>query len=117
MPLTTPLTGLLPVGAFVALAYALRPTGAVTAPLRLAALRSAVALGAGAVLAVETMSAVGVLTGTGVVALWSATLAAAVAGAVLRYRRDRFPAVPGGVATEPARTLPGGHAPPDGRLA
>jgi Dolichyl-phosphate-mannose-protein mannosyltransferase len=101
LPLTTPLAGVLPAGTFLALAYALRPT---TGQLRLGALRSAVLLGAAAVLAVEVMSALHVLTGTAMVALWSATLAATIAGAVVRHRHDR-PTVPSAPLSRRMRAL------------
>ncbi|WP_213450297.1 hypothetical protein [Rhizomonospora bruguierae] len=75
-------------------AYALRPTVPVAAPLRLAAVRAALAVGAYAVLVIEAAGAAGVLTGGTIALAWTVALAAALGGAAVRYRRapsGRFP--------------------------
>jgi hypothetical protein len=80
--------GLLPLLTGALLAYALRPAGPVTAPVRLAVVRAAVVLGAVAVLTVEGLSAVRALTFPAVLATWLVLLALAAGGAGWRYRRD-----------------------------
>ncbi len=76
-----------------ALAYALRPLeGSVVAPMRLAAVRAAVLLGAWAIATVEAASALTRL-GTGLVlASWSIATAAVTAAVLTRIVRDVAPA-------------------------
>jgi 4-amino-4-deoxy-L-arabinose transferase-like glycosyltransferase len=83
------LTIALPIAAFGALGYALRPRGPAVAPLRLAALRAALLLCGGAVLAVEALSALHALTRPAMLALWPAAALAALGAAAARRRRDR----------------------------
>jgi hypothetical protein len=80
--------GLLPVLTAGLLAYALRPTGPVFGALRLALVRAAVVLGAGAAVLVEVLSAVPALTVPALVAAWSVALGLAIGAGWLRYRRD-----------------------------
>lgn len=70
--------------AFAAIMYAVRPRAEVVAPLRLAAVRAALAVGAYAVLSVEALGALGALTAPGLALIWLVGLAVAVA---LAWRR------------------------------
>ncbi|MGC9668565.1 hypothetical protein ACNTMW_18670 [Planosporangium sp. 12N6] len=83
----TLLFGGLPVATLAAAWYAMRPLGPVVGAWRLAAVRSAVVVGAGATVGAEVLSAAGLLTPTGCRVAWLVALAGAVAGAVVRYRR------------------------------
>src|SRR5262245_25161253 len=76
-----------PVAAFVLLCYALRPAdaGRSTAPVRLAVVRAALAVGAYAVLVVEVASGRGALTRPVVGSAWLAGVGLAAALAATRY--------------------------------
>ncbi|HEX2772864.1 MAG TPA: hypothetical protein VHN18_10605, partial [Micromonosporaceae bacterium] len=76
-----------PPAAFVALLYAAYPGRPSVAPLRLAAVRAAVATGAFAVLAVEVLGAMGWLTAPGLAAAWALFLSLSVGTAAWRWRR------------------------------
>jgi hypothetical protein len=81
--------GVLPVLVTALIAGVVRPTGEKFAPVRLALVRAAVLVGAGAVIGVEALSAFHAVTLGAIVALWSvaAALALALALAVARARR------------------------------
>jgi hypothetical protein len=83
------LLGILPAVVWALLAFALRPAGEVFGPLRLAAVRSALVVGAAAVLLVEWLSAAHALTTPAVVLSWSVGVLVAGGAAARRYRRDR----------------------------
>lgn len=76
--------------AFLALLYAAYPVRPSVAPLRLAAVRAAVATGAFAVLAVEVLGALGWLTAPGLAAAWTLLLALSAGIAAWRWRRQRW---------------------------
>ncbi|GII22267.1 hypothetical protein [Planosporangium mesophilum] len=82
------LGALLPVATVVLTGYALRPRAAATAPLRLAAVRAGVAVGAFAIMGVEVLSAVHAVTTAPIVGLWLVGFAASAVLALLRRRRD-----------------------------
>src|SRR5207302_6640370 len=73
-------------------AYAVRPAGPAFAPVRLALVRSAVLVGAGAAVAVEALSAAHELTRPALVVLWSVGSLAALVPAIRRYAAP--PALP-----------------------
>jgi hypothetical protein len=77
--------GVLPALTYALAAYALRP---VAGGVRLALVRAAVLVGAGAAVLVEVLGAVHALTFPAVLAAWLVGLAAAGAAAWRRYRRD-----------------------------
>ncbi len=79
--------GLLPAITYVLIAYALRPTGGV-APLRLAAARAGLIVGAATATSVELLSAFHALTRTAVILAWSLALPAALIAAAVRRRHD-----------------------------
>src|SRR5690242_17133045 len=85
----------LPIGVFVAVAYALRPSSG-CGPGRLAIVRAAVLVGGYGVASTEALSAADELTPGAVVLIWLVALVVAAGGAGLRYRRDRADAEPGG---------------------
>ena len=76
--------GLLPALTAALLAYAVRPAAPVVGPLRLALVRAAVLVGAGAVGLVEILSALHALTFPSVLTGWLVALAVA---AVVAWRR------------------------------
>jgi 4-amino-4-deoxy-L-arabinose transferase-like glycosyltransferase len=78
----------LPVVTFVLTLYAVRPVASAVGPVRLAAARAAVLAGAFGVASVELLSALGWLTGAGVLVAWAVALGAAAAAARWRQRRD-----------------------------
>jgi hypothetical protein len=78
----------LPAATLTAAWYALRPAEPVVGAARLAAVRAAVLVGAYAVMSVELLSAVGLLTRAGLCGAWLVGLVAATVGAVVRYRRS-----------------------------
>ncbi|WP_241379263.1 hypothetical protein [Glycomyces sp. L485] len=89
-----------------ALAYALRPVeGAVVAPMRLAVLRSALLLGAWAIVTVEAASAFDSLTAGAVMAAWTAATLGVLAAVIFRSIRDVAPA--GGSLTDQLRSRRG----------
>ncbi|HEU4424646.1 MAG TPA: hypothetical protein VFR67_19135, partial [Pilimelia sp.] len=106
-----------PVAALLLLGYALRPRDRahVTAPLRLAAVRAALAVGAYAVLAVEVAGAFGALTRPVIGSVWLAGAGLAAALAAARRRRDRDRGARVGTAT-PARAPTARAWLPAGRL-
>lgn len=78
-----------PFAAVLSLTVALRPRGTdAIAPLRLAAVRAAVVTGAFAVLAVELLGALRLLTLPAFAVAWLIFLTAAAGAAVRRRRRD-----------------------------
>ncbi len=77
--------GVLPVLTWLLTACAVRPAGPAFAPVRLALVRSAVLVGAGAAVAVEALSVAHALTRPALVALWSAGSLAALVPAIRRY--------------------------------
>jgi hypothetical protein len=81
--------GALPAATWALLTFALRPAREVFGPLRLAAVRAGLVLGAVAVLLVEGLSAVHQLTPRAAVLGWSAAALLAGAAAALRYQWDR----------------------------
>jgi hypothetical protein len=81
--------GILPAATWTLLTFALRPAGEAFGPLRLAAVRAALVVGAVAVLLVEGLSAVHGLTQPAVLLSWSAAALLAGVAAALRYRRER----------------------------
>ncbi|HEV7896893.1 MAG TPA: hypothetical protein VGP31_03495 [Planosporangium sp.] len=89
-PLALLLT-VLPAATLAAASYSLRPTQPVVGAKRLAVVRAAVVVGAYAVVSVEVLSAVGLLTRAGAGVVWVAGLVTATAGAVIRHRRDPAP--------------------------
>ncbi len=95
-----------PVLALALLTVAARPRGGTVAPLRLAVVRAAVAVGAFAVLTVEAAGAAGGLTAPVFGLAWLAFLLVAAALAALRARRDGWPPAAGRWRRVPA-TAPG----------
>jgi hypothetical protein len=79
---------LLPVATAILTGYALRPRAAVPAPLRLAAIRAAVAVGAFAIIGVEALSTVHAVATGPIVGLWLTGVAASAVLALFRYRHD-----------------------------
>jgi hypothetical protein len=88
MRLLALLPAVLPVATVAAAWYALRPVEPVRGPLRLAAVRAALVVGAYAELSIEVLSATGFLTRFAISVVWVLGLAAATTGAVVRNRRD-----------------------------
>ena len=80
---------LVPTGAFVLVAFAVRPRVVVHGPIRLALVRTAIIVGCAAVGSVEALSALGWLDFTGILLFWLGALALAGAGAWWRWRADR----------------------------
>ncbi|MGC4806615.1 hypothetical protein [Micromonospora sp. DT233] len=81
-----------PIAAAVSLTVALHPRGVdVVAPRRLAVVRAAVVTGAFAVLTVELLGALRLLTLPAFAVAWLLFLAVAATAAALRHRRDRTP--------------------------
>jgi hypothetical protein len=78
---------LLPIAALLLTGYALRPRDAV-APRRLAMIRSALAVGAFAIIGVEVLSAFHAIATGPVVGLWAGGVAASAVLAIVRHRRD-----------------------------
>jgi hypothetical protein len=77
----------LPIWTFVAAWYALRPIGPAVAPMRLATLRSAVVVGAYAIVSVEVLSVFNLVTRPGVCVVWLIGVLGATTAAVMRHRR------------------------------
>ncbi|TDC32633.1 hypothetical protein E1211_20550 [Micromonospora sp. 15K316] len=77
-----------PVAALLLLVRAIRPHGAVTAPLRLAVVRAALVTGSFAVLTVEVLGALRALTPTAFALSWLLFLATTALAALVRRRRD-----------------------------
>ncbi len=100
---------LLPVLAGVLVGYAVRPAGTAFGPVRLAAVRAAVLLGATGAVLVEALSALHALTRPGLVAAWVGAVGLAAAAAHRRYRRDggRLPRLSGLDLTRADRLLAG----------
>jgi hypothetical protein len=78
----------LPVVTLFLTLYAVRPVATAIGSLRLAAARAAVLVGAFGIASVEVLSAVGRLTGGGVLGAWVVALVAALTAAWFRRRRD-----------------------------
>lgn len=83
------LLGLLPAATYALVAYAVRPSAPVFAPVRLTLVRAALIVAGLAEILVEAVSLVHGLTRPALVITWSVGVAAAAAAALLRRSRDR----------------------------
>jgi hypothetical protein len=98
------LLGLLPAATYALVAYAVRPSAPVFAPVRLALVRAALIVAGLAEVLVEALSVAHGLTRAALVVTWSVAVPMAGAAALVRRRRDRLA---GGGSDNPGRDRPG----------